>query len=128
MKFERRVRLLDTLLAAHEASAEAIRIVLEQEPVSELPPPNVIKEANKTGPRLPFVMPAERPSQKLTKPDTTYAINKHTSRGHLARMSEEARTDEDRAHVRRLAERMRKADFITAAELARYLANEKPEK
>lgn len=127
MKASRRIRILKALIASHEAATQALRMYLEEEPASSEPsppPPNVIREQDKTGPRTPFRFPEGDPSRRVTKPDTTYAVNKHTALGHLKRLYSEAESIEDRVELRTMARQLRDMQLLTKDEIAPYLDEE----
>jgi hypothetical protein len=105
-----RVRLLDAILRAVAANKEALDLALQiasgGDAAESEHPPNVVKEADKTGPRTPFKTDTPPPGtlRPLSRRPTAYAhvaITEEQILEHLRTAHKEATSDSGRADVLR---------------------------
>lgn len=122
----RRLKLLDAIARAQDATGEAMMLALElaqegDDVESARTPPNVIREADKTGPRLPYK--ATTAGEERQKP-TAYSFTSFTGEralAHVKKAYEEARTETGRQHVVGLMRRLADHGLFSSEDVAEYL-------
>jgi len=131
---QKRLRLLEALARAQEAQAEAMRLAIElgeheseSGPARIASPPNVVREAEKTGPRLPFKAPPPTSplhSQLRSKVERSPAFTQGAALRHVRRCYEEATTDDVRLRVIRIMRKLVAQGLLVEQDVAHYLALE----
>ena len=118
----RRLKLLDAIARAQDATGEAMMLALElaQEGDDVETPPNVIRETDKTGPRLPY-----KPTPPDREKSTAYSFTSFTGEralAHVKKAYEEARTEDGRRHVVGLMRRLADHGLFSSEDVAEYLS------
>lgn len=137
---KKRIRLLEAISRAQEAAAEAMvlamtlddedeELTLEDLALSKGPhvsePPNVVRETDKTGPRLPFK--TNPPVSTKSTVQSTYAFTAERALRHVRKAYHEATTDDERNKVVALMLKLVKQNLIERDDIAIYLPTEKRE-
>lgn len=123
-----RIRLIDAIIRAQEANKEALALAIElaaqgDEVESTPTPSNVVREAKKTGPRLPFKTDTPPPQRRVSSTPTAYthvAITDEKILAHLRKAYEEAATDEERDEVLRKMKQLVDQGVLKEQAVAEY--------
>lgn len=118
MNAHRRLQLLMIWADVQESAARATRLLLE-DAEDELEPQNVVKEIEKTSPRMPAFV--QRPSTRITSPKGTYAFNGASAAHYLRKAFDEADSPEERDKVRETAKALVRQGILTQEDANRAL-------
>lgn len=97
MKTRQWLEALEAVAQAQEANGRAMRLLLEYELGD---PPNVVRDVDKTGPRMPY--------------------NSALALENLKRVFDDARSAAERSRVRKVAEKLAEQGHLTDADVANF--------
>lgn len=134
----RRIRLLNAITRIIDAANEAMNLALEieaedEEIASHELPPNVIRDEEKTGPRLPFKTDTPPPTASsrsaLHRRVTQYAFsafNGERALHHLKKAYDEQTDEPGRQRIIGFMEKLAAEGMFTTDDISEYLAKKKP--